>query len=140
MSEAQCWAVLESKCRSIEDRGMAPLVLTQFAFDADRILRWLETLRARGLDCPVRIGVPGPASVATLMRFAARCGVAASASILSKYGISIGRLLGTAGPDSFIDRLSTGLSADHGATRLHFYPFGGIVRTVEWIEHYADRI
>ncbi len=140
MNEEQCWAVLEGKCRSIEDRGMAPLIVTQFAFDADAILTWLEALRARGLGCPVRVGVPGPAGVKTLMRFAARCGVGASASMLSKYGISIGKLLGTAGPESFVDRFSAGLRKDHGAVCLHFYPFGGVAGTVEWIERYAGRI
>ena len=35
MTEAECWAVLESKVRAIESRGMAPLVVTQFvAFPA----------------------------------------------------------------------------------------------------------
>lgn len=139
MSEAQCWSVLEAKCRSIEDRGMSPLIVTQFAFDADAILSWLETLRARGLEYPVRIGVPGPAGVTTLLRFAARCGVEASASMLAKYGISIGRFLGTAGPERFVDRMAIGLNEKHGAVRLHFHPFGGISRTVDWIERYAAR-
>ena len=137
MNEAQCWSVLEAKCRGIEDRDMAPLIVTQFAFDADMILSWLKTLRARGLDYPVRVGVPGPAGISTLMRFAAQCGVGASTSMLSKYGISIGRLLGTAGPDRFVDRLADGLGKEHGPVRLHFYPFGGIAKTVEWIERYA---
>ncbi len=139
MSEAQCWSVLEAKCRSIEDRGMAPLIVTQFAFDADAVLSWLRVLRAYGLDYPVRIGVPGPAGIATLVRFAAQCGVGASASVLAKYGGSLGRMLGTAGPDTFVDRLAAGLCKEHGAVRLHFYPFGGVARTVDWIERYAAR-
>lgn len=139
MSEAQCWSVLESKCRSIEDRGMAPLIVTQFAFDADVVLSWLKELRTRGLDYPVRIGVPGPAGIATLARFAAQCGVGASASVLAKYGGALGRLLGTTGPDRFVDRLAAGLDKEHGAVRLHFYPFGGVARTVDWIERYAAR-
>jgi methylenetetrahydrofolate reductase (NADPH) len=36
------------------------------------------------------------------------CGVGASASMLARYGISIGRLLGTAGPEVFVDRLVRG--------------------------------
>lgn len=139
MSEAQCWAVLEAKCRSIAERGMAPLIVTQFAFDADVILAWLEALRTRGLDYPVRIGVSGPAGVTTLLRFAAQCGVGASTSMLSKYGISIGSLLGPAGPDKFVDRLAIGLGEKHGAVRLHFYPFGGLARTVDWIERHSAR-
>lgn len=138
MSEGECWTVLESKCRSIEERGMSPMIVTQFGFDADIVLRWLEGLRERGLHHPVRIGVPGPAGVATLMRFAAQCGVGASTAILAKYGISATRLLGTSGPEKFVDRLAAGLTNGHGTVRLHFYPFGNIGKTVDWISHYAS--
>jgi hypothetical protein len=67
MTDEQCWQTLETKCAEIGRRGMAPLIVTQFAFDADRTLRWLETLRSRGIVAPVRLGVPGPAGIKTLM-------------------------------------------------------------------------
>ena len=140
MSDEECWQALEAKCADIEKRGMATLIVTQFAFDPDAMLAWLKALRDRGLDQAVRIGVPGPAGIKTLARYAAMCGVSASASVLAKYGISIGRLLGTAGPDKFVDRLAEGLSEDHGAVRLHFYPFGGIEKTVDWILKYQSRM
>ncbi len=136
MSVDQCWQVLETKVRAIEARGMAPLVVTQFGFDPDAFLAWLKALRARGIDCPVRIGVPGPAGIKRLLAFAARCGVGASASVMKKYGVSIGNLLGTAGPDRLVDAFAAGLGDEHGRVRLHFYPFGGMVKTVEWIRDY----
>lgn len=136
MTEAECWAVLESKVRAIEARGMAPLVVTQFGFDPDAFLTWLKQLRTRGLDVPVRIGVPGPASIKALLRFAARCGVGASASVMKKYGISLTNLIGSAGPDKLVDAFARGLSGEHGRVRLHFYPFGGMVKTVEWVAAY----
>ena len=139
MSEQQCWDVLHSKCEDIMRRGMAPLIVTQFAFDSDRLLAWLKELRARGIDAPVRLGVPGPAGIKTLLRFAARCGVGASASVMSKYGLSITNLLGHAGPDKLVDALYAGLGPEHGPVRLHFYPFGGMKRTVEWIHEYAGK-
>jgi methylenetetrahydrofolate reductase (NADPH) len=140
MTEAQCFAVLETKCADIERRGMAPLIVTQFGFDAQPVLGWLSALRMRGIAAPVRIGVPGPAGIKTLMRFAARCGVAASASVLTKYGISITRLIGTAGPDKLVDALADKLGAEHGRVRLHFYPFGGLEKTVGWIAGYQRPI
>ncbi len=139
MTPDQCWQVLETKVRAIEARGMAPLVVTQFGFDPDAFLGWLRELRARGIDCPVRIGVPGPAGIKRLLAFAARCGVGASASVMKKYGVSIGNLLGTAGPDKLVDAFAAGLGEEHGRVRLHFYPFGGMVRTVEWIRDYNAR-
>ncbi|HQD99867.1 MAG: hypothetical protein RL702_2405 [Pseudomonadota bacterium] len=139
MTPDQCWQVLETKVRAIEARGMAPLVVTQFGFDPDAFLGWLRELRARGIDCPVRIGVPGPAGIKRLLAFAARCGVGASASVMKKYGVSIGNLLGTAGPDKLVDAFAAGLGEEHGRVRLHFYPFGGMVKTVEWIRDYNAR-
>ncbi|MEN5206624.1 methylenetetrahydrofolate reductase [Stenotrophomonas terrae] len=139
MSEAARWQVLAHKCQSIESRGMSPLIATQFGFDADVVLTWLEALRKRGIQHPVRVGVPGPASVAALARYAAMCGVSASASVWSKYGVSIGKLLGAAGPDLFVDRLASGLTEAHGEVSLHFFPFGGIGQTLEWVERYRAR-
>lgn len=139
MSADQRWTVLANKCRTIEERGMAPLIVTQFGFDAAPFLTWLAELRKRGIDVPVRIGVPGPAGIKTLLRFAAMCGVGASASVLAKYGISITRLIGTAGPDRLVDSLAAGLGPEHGRVRLHFYPFGGLHRTIEWVSRYAPK-
>ena len=139
MSTADQWNVLERKCRSIVQRGMTPLIVTQFAFDADVVLTWLKALRARGIDHPVRVGVPGPASIAVLARYAALCGVSACASMWSKYGVSIGKLFGTAGPDLFVERLAAGLTEAHGKVSLHFFPFGGIAQSVKWIEQYRSR-
>lgn len=139
MSTSDRWKVLEHKCRCIEGRGMAPLIVTQLAFDADIVLAWLEALRGRGVEHPVRVGVPGPAGVAVLARYAALCGVSACASMLSKYGISISKLFGIAGPDLFVDRLTTRLTEAHGKVSLHFFPFGGIAQSVKWVEQYCSR-
>jgi methylenetetrahydrofolate reductase (NADPH) len=139
MTQQQCWDVLQSKCVDIERRGMAPLIVTQFAFDADGLLDWMKQLRERGIEAPVRLGVPGPAGIKTLLRFASRCGVGASASVMAKYGLSITNLLGSAGPDKLVDALAAGMGPEHGPVRLHFYPFGGLKRTVEWIKEYSGK-
>ncbi len=140
MSGDARWQVLERKCQAIEARRMAPVIVTQFAFDADAVLAWLDALRARGISVPVLVGVPGPASVSRLLRYAAMCGVGASASMLAKYGISIGRLLGTAGPEVFVDRLVKGLTRAHGQVSPHFFPFGGVAPSLEWVAQYRRRI
>lgn len=139
MDAAGRWKALERKCQAIEARGMPPKIITQFAFDADLVLAWLDALRARGIGHPVLVGVPGPASVTRLLRYAAMCGVGASASMLARYGISIGRLLGTAGPDVFVDRLVAGLTEAHGQVSPHLFPFGGIAPSLDWVAQYRRR-
>lgn len=137
ISRETLWKALDDKYAALEAAGLDVSIMTQFGFDAQPILAWLKAARERGIDAPVRVGVAGPAGVKTLLRFAARCGVGASTKVLSKYGISLTRLLGTAGPDPIIAELAEGLDpAVHGDVKLHFYPFGGLARTAEWARDY----
>jgi methylenetetrahydrofolate reductase (NADPH) len=125
---------LHDKLRLLGDSGYDGHIMTQFSFDAQQVLEWLARLRDSGVVAPVRVGVPGPASVKTLLRFATRCGVAASAKAAAKYGISLSRLLSTAGPDAFVAELADGLDpVRHGKVSLHFFPFGGLTKAAEWI-------
>ena len=44
------------------------------------------------------------------------------------------RLLTTAGPDALIIELARGLDPKkHGEVLLHFYPFGGLNTTAQWV-------
>ena len=113
--------------------------LTQVEFDMDRVLDWLEEVRRRGVELPVRVGVPGPTSIKGLLGFASRLGVSTSATIAKKYGFSMTNLLGKAGPDKFIRELQDGLDpAKHGVVKLHFYTFGGFKSTAEWIANFRQ--
>jgi methylenetetrahydrofolate reductase (NADPH) len=131
------WQAKRAKLAEIADMGHDFAVVTQFGFDAEPILSWLAQLRAANVHGLVRVGVPGPATVKTLLRFATRCGVGASAKVMSKYGVSLTRLLTTAGPDALILDLARGLEpARHGDVRLHFYPFGGLKTTAQWVHDF----
>ena len=134
---AELWDWMERKIAAIRAGGMIPLVVTQFAFDDDAIVAWVKEMRARGIDVPVRLGVPGPAGIKRLLGFAKRCGVGASASVMKKYGVSLTNLIGSAGPDKLVNSLDKKLSdAEHGRVRLHFYPFGALTASAEWINQY----
>jgi len=131
------WRALLDKHEALTGQGLDYSIMTQFGFDADPILAWLEQVRGHDVSAPVRLGVAGPASVKTLLRFAARCGVGASAKVMAKYGLSLTRLLGSAGPDPIIRDLVEGLDpAVHGDVRLHFYPFGGFTKTAQWVRDF----
>ncbi|MET7568299.1 methylenetetrahydrofolate reductase [Streptomyces sp. NPDC005492] len=128
------WSALNLKATELTEQGLSGSVITQFAFDVDPVLTWIEDLRKRDVTLPVRIGVPGPAGVRRLMSYAARFGVGTGASIAKKYGLSLTGLLGTAGPDRFLRALADGYeSGRHGEVKVHFYTFGGLRTTAEWI-------
>ena len=133
IDEATLAQALRDKQREIAQRGMRCSVTTQFGFDADAALHWLAGLRASGIAVPVRLGIAGPASTGTLLKYAAVCGVRTSAKVLAKYGLSLTKLLSPGGPDGFLDALAQGLQPSHGEVSLHLYPFGGLTRTADWL-------
>ncbi|WP_326781863.1 methylenetetrahydrofolate reductase [Streptomyces longwoodensis] len=133
ISEPALWSAIEDKAAVLREEGLAGSVITQFGFDTEPVLAWLEAVRARGVDLPVRVGVPGPAGIRRLLRYAARFGVGTSAGIAKKYGFSLTNLMGTAGPDRFVHTLAERHDPGrHGELGLHFYTFGGIGATSDW--------
>lgn len=134
------WSALESKAAALAGLGLPGSVITQFGFDVDAVLKWIEAARERGILLPIRVGVPGPAGVRRLLTYASRFGVGTSAGIARKYGFSITNLMGTAGPDRFIRALAERYDPRrHGDVKLHFYTFGGLKATSEWIAEFRQR-
>ncbi|MEO7123578.1 MAG: methylenetetrahydrofolate reductase [Lacisediminihabitans sp.] len=133
------WGALEDKSAALKDQGLDAVVLTQFAFDTEAVMSWIGQVRGRGIDTQIRIGTPGPAGIKRLLGFARRFGIGANAMIVKKYGFSLTNLIGTAGPDRFVTDLSGLLAADptSGAVKLHFYTFGGLQATAQWVQDYS---
>jgi len=129
------WRVLHEKVAALRERQLEGSIITQFGFAAAPILDWVRLVRTAGIKVPVWAGVPGPANVRTLLRFAARCGVEASTRVVTKYGLSLTRLLSNAAPDGLLADITAGLDpAVHTKLSLHLYPFGGLSKTVHWVE------
>jgi methylenetetrahydrofolate reductase (NADPH) len=140
ITESQLQSALADKVRLLTELGHEAEIVTQFAFDPEPVINWISKIRAAGIAVPVRVGIPGPAGIPTLLRFAARCGVGASTKVMAKYGVSITRLLNTAGPEILLRDLGAGIDPNiHGQVKFHFYPFGGLKKTAEWVSrHQAD--
>jgi methylenetetrahydrofolate reductase (NADPH) len=113
-------------------------VVTQFCFESAPILGWIGELDARGIDLPVIVGLAGPATPATLMKFALRCGVGNSMRSLRGQIGRFGRLLNDTGPDDVVRGLR---SAPAGAVAsiagFHLFPFGGLRKTGAWLRSYG---
>ncbi|MDJ0463806.1 methylenetetrahydrofolate reductase [Streptomyces sp. H27-C3] len=134
------WSAIKDKTAALARHELTGDIITQFGFDATPVLTWVEAVRARGIDTPVRIGVPGPAGIKRLMTYATRFGVGTSTSIAKKYGFSITNLMGTAGPDRFVRALADGYDPHrHGVIKLHFYTFGGIKASARWVADFRTQ-
>jgi methylenetetrahydrofolate reductase (NADPH) len=68
-------------------------IVTQFAFSAAPVIDWYARMSAEDIGIPLRIGLPGPAKTQTLLRYAAQCGVGASARMLMRRPGTVSRLL-----------------------------------------------
>lgn len=129
---------LADKVGAAEGAGLSISIITQFGFDAEAVSSWILGIRRSGINASIRVGVPGPAGVKRLLTFARRFGIAASASKAARYGFSIANLVGKAGPERFVDDLSSQLTTQHGAVGLHLYPFGDIPASSEWLQRHVN--
>jgi methylenetetrahydrofolate reductase (NADPH) len=127
-------AALRAKIARTRGDGLDAYAITQFCFEAAPILALCRRLRAEGVDVPIRVGLAGPASLTTLMKFALRCGVGNSVRALALHGPSIARLLSEADPGAIIDRIAEERAAEPslGIEGLHFFVFGALKRTAAW--------
>lgn len=128
-------AALKEKIAFCHANGLATEIVTQFCFEAAPIAAWLETIRGDGIDVPVRLGVAGPASTASLLKFGMRCGVGNSLRALRSRGAQLGKLIGDTTPDELLgaiarDLRGRGLGPIAG---IHLYMFGGVRKTGEWL-------
>jgi len=112
-------------------------VVTQFCFESAPILSWIGELNARGIDLPVIVGLAGPASPATLTKFALRCGIGNSIRSLRSQIGRFGRLLTDTGPDDVMGGLrSAPAEVTASISGFHLFPFGGLPKAADWLRPY----
>lgn len=59
-------------------------MVTQFVFEAQPIIDWIERIREEGNPLAVQVGIPGIASLRSLIGHAQACGIGASKTLLLK--------------------------------------------------------
>ena len=134
IAEAALGQALAAKLALAAAQGIEPFLVTQFCFEPGAVTAWLAALRRNGIAVPVRIGLAGPANVATLVRFAIRCGVTNSIRALTSRPDRFMRLVSDSAPDGLIRGIAEGTGADllEGIAGVHFFPFGGVAKTARW--------
>lgn len=113
-------------------------MVTQFCFEAQPVIDWVNRLKTEGITLPVHIGVAGPAKLQTLIKFAIACGVGPSLRVLQKRAMDVTKLLLPYEPTEFVQTLAAHKAAnpDFGIEAVHFFPLGGIKTNADWaIQH-----
>ena len=110
--------------------------VTQFVFDGATVVDWAQKLRGLGIGLPVRLGIAGPADLATLLCYAKICGIGVSTRALMRQGAGSVKLIRrTVKPDNLIAGLIAAAGEDPlpEIAGLHIFPFGGVGRAMEWL-------
>ena len=81
-------------------------------------------------------GLAGPASLPRLLRFAVLCGVGNSVRALKARPRAITRLMVEAGPEVIVRSLAAQAGAPIAG--VHFFCFGGLIRTARWLRAVRD--
>ena len=113
---------------------------TQFCFEADMVLAWEKKIREDGNKLPIRIGIPGPATIKTLFKFAQISGIGPSMKFISKQARNVAKLMTVQSPHLLLAGLAKGMEEDKDCLieHFHYYPFGGFVRTAKYAKAICD--
>ena len=127
-------SALEWKNNFAKKEGLDLYIETQFCFEAEQVLSWEREIRAAGNALPIRIGIPGPATIKTLFRFAQISGIGPSMRFISKQAKNVAKLLTVQAPDVLLAELAEGMATDKNCllAHFHYYPFGGFAKTAAY--------
>jgi methylenetetrahydrofolate reductase (NADPH) len=127
------------KAHLAQEAGLETTLVTQFFFEAQPFIDWAEGLRAAGVRARLVAGIAGPASIATLFRYAMRCGVGPSIRALGARPTSLVKLIGDHGPEALVRDMATRRLAAPGLfDGLHLFCFGGFLRTAGWLHKVSE--
>jgi methylenetetrahydrofolate reductase (NADPH) len=120
--------------------GAQMYLVTQFCFEAAPIIRWDRHIQAEGNRLPVHIGIPGLATVKTLMAHAKACGIGPSMRFLTRQAMNVAKLLTVSAPDKMVAELAAYRATDPGCgiRGVHMYPLGGLKKSAQWSYAVAD--
>ena len=130
IGDDELFLALAAKIAAAEATGLAVEIVTQFCFDASAMLGYVARLRAYGFEQPIRIGLAGPTGIGTLIRYASRCGVRASAQALARRTGLFRQMFTLTTPDDLIRALADAAPQNVSA---HFFSFGGLPATARWV-------
>lgn len=138
--EAAILEALKWKNTFAERTGADIYVATQFCFEAAPIIAWDRAIQAAGNRLPVRVGIPGVATIKTLVSYAKACGIGPSMAFVSRQARNIAKLMSLSAPDRLIADLAAYRSSDPacGIVACHMFPFGGLKKTAAWTQAVVD--
>ncbi len=127
-------AAVKWKNAFAERTGADMHLVTQFLFEAAPVIAWDKHLNSSGNKLPIVIGVPGIASIKTLLNYAMACGVGNSINFIKRQASNVSKLLMPQAPDRLLIDLANYAANDPASNvkGIHLYPLGGLKKTAEY--------
>ncbi len=128
-------AALEYKAR------VADYMTTQVCFDAQALVRWLDSVRTRGIDLPLYVGAVGPVERMRLLEISTKIGVGPSLRFLRKQrGLTaLFRSPTDTAASFFTDAAPLVHERALGIVGFHFFTFNDLLGTRRWVEERRER-
>ena len=140
MSDAAIAEALAWKNAFAERSGAELYVVTQFCFEAEPVMAWDKRIRAEDNRLPIHIGIPGLATIKTLLAHAKACGIGPSMRFLTRQARNVAKLMTVSTPDKLVTDLAAYRASDPdcGIAGVHVYPLGGLRRSAAWSYAVSD--
>jgi methylenetetrahydrofolate reductase (NADPH) len=126
-----------------DKRRFATHIVSNLTFDPDVIASWLKRLRARGVEMPLLLGLPGPVERTKLLAMATRIGVGESTRFLAKHKGTFARLAAPGGftGERFLEKCAPALGKPGALVDgLHVFTFNQIAETEAWRVDLIERL
>ena len=132
---------LLDKVAAARTAGLELILISQVCFDSGPIVDFLRRIRAQGVTERIRVGVAGPATRKTLIKYALICGVGASLRALQERQSLTRNLLSEETPEKLIRDLEGAVAAEPELNiwGIHFFTFASLKSTIYWVEGFRTR-
>ncbi len=132
---------LSEKIALANEQGINVSIVTQFSFVPARIAEYCAVTARTYPELPLYVGMAGPTSTRSLLRYAQRCGVSASLRALSGMGVAAAKLVTHSDPMEQLASLAHHCEAGgtSNVVGAHFYSFGGFANTARFINRIIAR-
>jgi methylenetetrahydrofolate reductase (NADPH) len=134
----------ETTIQAMYDKApYADYIISQICFDPKTVSSWARWVKRRGVDLPIRVGMPGVVNRQKLMRISATIGLGESARFLMKQRNWLLKMIMPGGysPNRLILGLKGSLAdPESNIQGLHIYTFNEFQKTEEWRREMLKRV
>ena len=134
----------EATIQAMYDKApYADYIISQICFDPKTISGWSRWVKRRGVDLPIRVGMPGVVNRQKLMRISATIGLGESARFLLKQRNWLLKMFMPGGysPNRLVLGLKPAMAdPESNVAGFHIYTFNDVEKTEAWRREMLKRV